>query len=374
VAEEEGWKVVTKIPKPTLSKNDEFRELLTEARKQTKPYEGSPTSYRAVRGPRAKTKLLYTLPVTIPTTTTICPVPTAYVSRVPESECDPESGPTTKQFNCYFCDGAGHTAAVYPSKSAESNSLRNRFFQNKSSNGSSLLVKELSAPVSKGGMEPRQKRGPETLQTNGRTNGVAGGGVKSAEKTGCYKESLSDLSGDQVRPKTLPPGDRLKNVKRETPRNIISVQRAGRPIEVNWKRMVFDYVRLKRWISPRSNGGGSLTFSGFPGEKFLVPIPSVAVWPFPSGLGFFKDNSGIRRSHFTGPEELWVCPGLGQEHTTTEAGGDESLFEDTVGNKLGNSQTVGKGYRQGPEFNKGLRPDASEMFGVLLPYRYSKPS
>ncbi|CAG8758228.1 26446_t:CDS:2, partial [Racocetra persica] len=98
-------------------------------------------------------KLLCTLPVTILTTTALCPVPTTYVSKVPESECDPESG---------------HTAA-YPSKLEENNSLENRFFQNKSSNrsnreildrkdktpaSSNLLVKELSATVFKEFMEP----------------------------------------------------------------------------------------------------------------------------------------------------------------------------------------------------------------------------
>ncbi|CAG8845736.1 33528_t:CDS:2, partial [Racocetra persica] len=37
--------VVAKIPKPMPSKGDEFKELLVEARKQAKPYEGRPTSY-----------------------------------------------------------------------------------------------------------------------------------------------------------------------------------------------------------------------------------------------------------------------------------------------------------------------------------------
>lgn len=290
-------------------------------------------------------------------------------------------------------------------------------------------------------MEPRRKRGSETLQTNDRTKGVVGEGVKSVRKAGCYKKSririaspsfpvggFSNFSGAQARPKTLPPGNRLKEVKRKTPGKIISIRRAGRPIEVNWKRMVYDYIGPKRWVSPRSNGGGSSTFSGISGGKFLVPVPSVAVWPFPSGLDFFKDNSGISRpleikgycfglpcrrymgsppfcnnigknpgrSHLAGPGKLWVCPGLGQEQpdavkrnkvlwtdckygqgtgdrATTKAGGDKSLFENIVGNKLGNSQTVGKGYGQGSEFSKGLCPDASKMFGVLLSYRYSKP-
>ncbi|CAG8660334.1 18212_t:CDS:2, partial [Racocetra persica] len=44
---------------------------------------------------------------------------------------------------------------------------------------SSLLVKELSAPVSKECIEPHRKRESKTLQTKGRTNGVVGGGVKS---------------------------------------------------------------------------------------------------------------------------------------------------------------------------------------------------
>ncbi|CAG8846727.1 36334_t:CDS:2, partial [Racocetra persica] len=75
VAEEEGWKVVAKIPKPTSSETDEFRELLTEARKQAKPSEGFPAFYS--RG-------------TWRSRGTLCPAPTTYVSRVPESECDPE--------------------------------------------------------------------------------------------------------------------------------------------------------------------------------------------------------------------------------------------------------------------------------------------
>ncbi|CAG8749967.1 22696_t:CDS:2, partial [Cetraspora pellucida] len=45
VAEEEGWNVAAKIPKPTPDEGDEFKELLVEARKQAKPYEGCSTSY-----------------------------------------------------------------------------------------------------------------------------------------------------------------------------------------------------------------------------------------------------------------------------------------------------------------------------------------
>ncbi|CAG8846316.1 22408_t:CDS:2, partial [Racocetra persica] len=37
--------MAAKISKPTSSKGDEFKELLVEARKQAKLYEGRPTSY-----------------------------------------------------------------------------------------------------------------------------------------------------------------------------------------------------------------------------------------------------------------------------------------------------------------------------------------
>ncbi|CAG8758223.1 26445_t:CDS:1, partial [Racocetra persica] len=45
VVKEEGWNVAAKISKPTSNKNDKFRKLLTEARKQAKPSERFYTSY-----------------------------------------------------------------------------------------------------------------------------------------------------------------------------------------------------------------------------------------------------------------------------------------------------------------------------------------
>ncbi|CAG8740887.1 7890_t:CDS:2, partial [Cetraspora pellucida] len=45
VAEEEGWNVAVKIPKPMPSEGDEFKDLLIEARKHAKPYEGQLVSY-----------------------------------------------------------------------------------------------------------------------------------------------------------------------------------------------------------------------------------------------------------------------------------------------------------------------------------------
>ncbi|CAG8785005.1 7632_t:CDS:2, partial [Racocetra persica] len=211
VVEEEGWKVAAKIPKPTPSETDEFRELLTEARKQAKPSEGFPAFYS--RG-------------TWRSRGTLCPAPTTYVSRVPESECDPEPRSATKQFNCYFCGGAGHTAAVCPSKSAEeqnnNNSWRYRSEQggcrkntrassreildgkDRTPTSSRLLVKELSASVSKECMEPHRKRGSKTLQTNGRTKGVVGGGVKSGTsdrvttKAGGDKSLFENIVGNKL--------------------------------------------------------------------------------------------------------------------------------------------------------------------------------
>ncbi|CAG8634180.1 9235_t:CDS:2, partial [Racocetra fulgida] len=45
VAEEEGWNVAAKIPKPIPSEGDEFKDLLVEARKQAKPKEEYSTPY-----------------------------------------------------------------------------------------------------------------------------------------------------------------------------------------------------------------------------------------------------------------------------------------------------------------------------------------
>ncbi|CAG8846547.1 25482_t:CDS:2, partial [Racocetra persica] len=79
----------------------------------------------------------------------------------------------TKQFNCYFCGGAGHTAAVYLSKSAEAGDT----------DQSREVVEKIHKPAAEC-IEPRRKRGSKTLQTNGRTKGVVGEGVKSVRKAG----------------------------------------------------------------------------------------------------------------------------------------------------------------------------------------------
>ncbi|CAG8813066.1 15733_t:CDS:2, partial [Racocetra persica] len=150
VAEEEGWKVAAKIPKPTPSETDEFRELLTEARKQAKPSEGFPASYSRGTwrsrgsswspGPRQNYYTPYPLPYS---------QPQPYVQHPPPISA-------TKQFNCYFCGGTGHTAAVYPSKSAEeqggcrkntrASSREILDGKDRTPASSSLLVKELNAP------------------------------------------------------------------------------------------------------------------------------------------------------------------------------------------------------------------------------------
>ncbi|CAG8832664.1 37006_t:CDS:2, partial [Racocetra persica] len=151
VVEEEDWKVAAKIPKPT-------------------PIE-EPGEVEAVRGLPGQDEII------------IHPTCPAYQNSYNKS--------ATKQFNCYFCGGAGHIAAVYPSKSAEeqnnNNSWRYRSEQggckkntpasrheildrkDRTPASSSLLVKELSDPVSKKYIEPRRKRGSKILQTNGRT-------------------------------------------------------------------------------------------------------------------------------------------------------------------------------------------------------------
>ncbi|CAG8658298.1 36850_t:CDS:2, partial [Racocetra persica] len=176
VVEEEGWNVVAKIPKPTPSEGDEFKELLVEARKQVKPYEGRPTSYSRRSWKSKRTEFW-------------APVqgyqnPNMIQNPGPAYQ-NPFNKPITKQITCYFCGGASHTASVYPSK--EQTEGNNEQYGQKQGGGwenprargrelldkgdkpttrSNLLVKKSCTPIPKKRVDPGQKKGPETLQIN----------------------------------------------------------------------------------------------------------------------------------------------------------------------------------------------------------------
>ncbi|CAG8468822.1 8585_t:CDS:2, partial [Cetraspora pellucida] len=132
VAEEEGWNVAVKIPKPMPNEGEEFKDLLVKARKQAKPKEGysAPYNHRTWQSKGQKfwswgSRANYFTPYLSPHPyNQQAPPPQAY----PNQSMFPNPGPTyqnvlgkasSKQFTCYYCGGAGHTAAVCVSRSAE---------------------------------------------------------------------------------------------------------------------------------------------------------------------------------------------------------------------------------------------------------------
>ncbi|CAG8448763.1 1026_t:CDS:2 [Cetraspora pellucida] len=208
VTEEEGWSVAAKISKPTSSEKDEFKELLTEARKQAKPFEGCPMSYdkgiwksRSSPWTPGLRRNYYTLyPLSYAPSQHYAQYPPPMFQEYQSQNVVQNPSPayqnsynkqTTKQFNCYFCGGAGHMAAICSSKSTEGesgeqNNDNNQYKpkqgvvgrihepaavkywmkKNKTTPSSSLLAKKSSTFISEKCMESSRKRKPKTLQVN----------------------------------------------------------------------------------------------------------------------------------------------------------------------------------------------------------------
>ncbi|CAG8539477.1 8283_t:CDS:10, partial [Cetraspora pellucida] len=235
VVEEEGWNVLAKILKPTSSEKDEFKELLTEARKQAKLFEGCPTSYGL-----------------------------AYQNSYNKQ--------TTKQFNYYFCRSAGHMAAICPSKSTKGNSLGNRFFQNK-----------------------------------------------------------ENMKGDYAQ-------EKVEN-------RIMIMINADQNREIVGR--INESAAVKYWM-----------------EKIKPPLVVFCSSLEQEQPNTIKKNKVLQTDcrHRKGTSD----------YTSTKARRNKSLFEGTVRNKLGNSQTVGKSHRQDSEPSESLCPSTNKMFEVLLSYRCGK--
>lgn len=157
VAEEEGWTVAGKIPKPIPNEGDEFKDLLVEARKQAKSQEGYSVPYsRRVWQTKGKKfggwglRANYYTPYPLPHPYTQYTPPTPPTPATPSLQPHqnqgvfPNPGPTYqsmfnkagKQLTCYYCGGTGHMASVCASRLAEGSTRGSRFFQNKASDES----------------------------------------------------------------------------------------------------------------------------------------------------------------------------------------------------------------------------------------------
>ncbi|CAG8704384.1 2094_t:CDS:2, partial [Gigaspora rosea] len=154
VAEEEGWTVARKIPKPVPNEGDEFKNLLAEARKQAKSQEGYAVPYNRRTwqtkekrfggwSSRANYYTPYLFPhpymqYTPPTPSTLATLP---LQPHQNHGVFPNLGPTyqgmfsktSKQLTCYYCGGAGHMASVCASRLAEGSTRGSGFFRNKTS-------------------------------------------------------------------------------------------------------------------------------------------------------------------------------------------------------------------------------------------------
>ncbi|CAG8531549.1 12113_t:CDS:2 [Racocetra persica] len=213
VVEEEGWNMVAKIPKPN-EEGDEFKELLDEARKKAMQRDGFASSY--YRRPwQFKGRRFWSWGAG-GNYYTPYPHPQQYMqqsqllmNQFQNQSIFSNTGPTyqnafnknlNKQFTCYYCGGAGHTASVCASRSAEEGVEKNKNVskygtkqrccwedprascskildgENKSATSSSMLVKESSAFISKKCMEFSRERDSKTLQVDSRSNEMAKGG------------------------------------------------------------------------------------------------------------------------------------------------------------------------------------------------------
>ncbi|CAG8833298.1 25863_t:CDS:2, partial [Gigaspora margarita] len=184
VAEEEGWNVMAKIPKPTSGETDEFKNMLIEARKQAKPHKGQPGSYYRKAGKRRRYQ-------------------NQAVFQNPDPSYQTSFNKLLKQIPCYYCGGAGHTASVCASKPGEESPLdKGDYTQGKRRNDSTKLMNNLDQSREVVGKihEPSAsdpERNPKALRIDTGSKDVVGKGGSSVGKTGC--DNQSSCTGTKVR-------------------------------------------------------------------------------------------------------------------------------------------------------------------------------